>query len=111
MSANRSIEKFSVAARHLASSPHPLPERLQGALCEIVATLRHDEFRDDEARQRWQAIRDRMHRESAIPDGTIANAIAGMSEEEATRLAGEIYDITILLHDLGAGRYSSPPAV
>ena len=86
---SRSVEKFSMATRHLATSTGSLGERLRGALIEI-STLQRDEFPEDEAQHRWQAILDRINREPASPDGTIHSAIADMSEEEATELANEI---------------------
>ena len=104
---SRSVEKFSMATRHLAIAPGPLHERLRGALHEIF-TLQQDEFPEEETQHRWQVIRDRIDGESALPDGRFNSAIASMSEEEAAELAGEIYSITILLRDLRAGLYDPP---
>ena len=104
---SRAVEKFGMATRHLAISPDPLHERLGVALRELM-TLRPDEFPEEETQARWQVIRDRIDREPALPDGRINNAIAGMNEEDAVKLAAEIYSITILLRDLQAGLYEPP---
>ena len=104
---SRAVEKFSMASRHLVISPDSLHERLRAALHELI-TLRPDEFPEEETQARWQVIRDRIDRESALPDGRLNNAIAGMNEEEAVELAEEIHSITILLRDLRAGLYEPP---
>ena len=104
---SRAVEKFGMATRHLAISPDSLHERLGAALREIM-TLRPDQFPEEETQARWQVIRDRVDRESALPDGRINNVIAGMNEEDAVELADEIHSITILLRDLRAGRYDPP---
>ena len=102
MSYGRSIEKLSLATRHLASSPS-LHQRLEMALVQMTL-LQASDLPEGPARERWQAIMDRIGREPVTPEGQLSAALRGMSVDDAEKLACEVVDIMLLVWDIDARR-------
>ena len=78
---------IGTAALVLATLPGRVGERLASAMHQ-VGMLHNDEFPDDETRDRWRSI-----------EGRTAATAPPMTEEEATAVAKDLFELAVHLRD------------